>query len=74
MTRFLEAPGGPSFSLFLDDQMKSNRDKCDFLLGSSKPDQKKNKIHKLVIPSALPTSLNGKLNNYFVKKQFLSNE
>ena len=48
--------------------MKSNRDKCDLLLGSSKPDQKKIKIHKLVIPSALPTSLNGKLNNYLVKK------
>ena len=53
--------------------MKSNRDKCDLLLGSSKPDQKNIKIHKLVIPSALATSLNVKLKNYLIKKQFLSN-
>ena len=54
--------------------MKSNRDKCDLLLGSSKLDQKNIKIHKLVIPSALATSLDVKLNNYLIKKQFLSNE
>ena len=54
--------------------MKSNRDKFDLLLGSSKSDQKKIKIHKLIIPSAVATSLNVKLNNYLVKKQFLSNE
>ena len=51
--------------------MKSNRDKCDLLLGSSKPDKKKKiEIHKLVIPSAVVTLLNIKLNNYSVKKQF----
>ena len=54
--------------------MKSNRDKCDWLLGSSKPDQKNIQIHKLVIPSAVATSLNIKLNKYLVKKEFLSNE
>ena len=54
--------------------MKSNRDKSDLLLGSSKTNQKNIKIHKLVIPSALATSLNVKLNNYLIKKQFLSNE
>ena len=41
--------------------MKSNRDKCDLLLGSSKPYQKKKiKIHKLVMLSALVTLLNVK--------------
>ena len=54
--------------------MKSNIDKCHLLPRSSNPDQKIFIIHKLVIPLALATSLNVKLNNYLVKKQFLSNK